>query len=305
MELHQIRYFLALEKTLNFTRAAEDCNVSQPALSRAISQLEAELGGELFRRERNLTHLTAFGNRLKGELQRCYEASQNARTMAREFHKQGHAPLAVALARTIEMEALSPLFGELSRAFPKIEVKITRNPPHEIGEKLKTGEAELAISGPLSQDWDRLEARKLFEQSFGLLISTQHRLSSRNTVELADLAEERLLSRPYCTLCDAIVRKLKELGAQNVTRHEVSTLDDLPGLVQSEFGVGIWPVSHKLNGQFMVSHISGIDMSRWIHVHTVFGRRLSPGALALIGLLRAKDWSVAIPNQSKVAELVH
>ena len=51
MELHQIRYFLALSKTLNFTRAAEEFNVSQPALSRAISQLEAELGGELFRRE--------------------------------------------------------------------------------------------------------------------------------------------------------------------------------------------------------------------------------------------------------------
>lgn len=61
MEFHQIRYFLALSKSLNFTRAAEECNVSQPALSRAISQLEAELGGELFRRERNLTHITDFG----------------------------------------------------------------------------------------------------------------------------------------------------------------------------------------------------------------------------------------------------
>ncbi len=61
MELHQIRYLLALSKSLNFTRAAEECNVSQPALSRAISQLEAELGGEMFRRERNLTHITDFG----------------------------------------------------------------------------------------------------------------------------------------------------------------------------------------------------------------------------------------------------
>ena len=108
MELHQIRYFLALEKTLNYTRAAEDCNVSQPALSRAIWQLEAELGGDLFRRERNLTHLTDFGQRLKPELQRCYESSQNAKVVAREFFKQGHAPLNIALARTIEMEALSP-----------------------------------------------------------------------------------------------------------------------------------------------------------------------------------------------------
>src|SRR6478752_6302835 len=57
MEMHQIRYFIAVAKTLNFTQAAKDCNVAQPSLSRAIKTLEDELGGALFRRERALTHL--------------------------------------------------------------------------------------------------------------------------------------------------------------------------------------------------------------------------------------------------------
>jgi LysR family transcriptional regulator, hydrogen peroxide-inducible genes activator len=61
---HQIRYFLAVADTLNFTRAAEQCHVSQPALTRAIQQLEEELGGLLLRRERKLTHLTDFGRLL-------------------------------------------------------------------------------------------------------------------------------------------------------------------------------------------------------------------------------------------------
>ena len=52
MEMHQVRYFLAVARTLNFTRAAEECNVAQPSLTRAIRQLEGELGGDLFRRER-------------------------------------------------------------------------------------------------------------------------------------------------------------------------------------------------------------------------------------------------------------
>ena len=51
MEMHQVRYFLAVARTLNFTRAADECNVTQPSLTRAIKQLEAELGGDLFRRE--------------------------------------------------------------------------------------------------------------------------------------------------------------------------------------------------------------------------------------------------------------
>ncbi len=58
MEMHQVRYFLAVCETLNFTRAAERCNLAQPSLSRAIKKLEDELGGLLFRRERNRTHLT-------------------------------------------------------------------------------------------------------------------------------------------------------------------------------------------------------------------------------------------------------
>ena len=58
MEMHQIRYFLAVAEELNFTRASEKCNVSQPSLSRAIKLLEEELGGPLFHRERIRTHLT-------------------------------------------------------------------------------------------------------------------------------------------------------------------------------------------------------------------------------------------------------
>jgi LysR family hydrogen peroxide-inducible transcriptional activator len=69
MDMHHIRYFLAVSETLNFTRAAEKCNVTQPALSRAVQQLEEEVGGLLFRRERNLTHLTDLGLLLKPRLQ--------------------------------------------------------------------------------------------------------------------------------------------------------------------------------------------------------------------------------------------
>ena len=61
MELFQVRYFLSLAKTLNFTRAAEACNVSQPALTRAIQKLEDEFGGPLIYRERSLTQLTELG----------------------------------------------------------------------------------------------------------------------------------------------------------------------------------------------------------------------------------------------------
>jgi DNA-binding transcriptional LysR family regulator len=75
MEMHQIRYFLAVARTLNFTRAAEECRVSQPALTRAIQQLEDEFCGKLLRREGKLSHLTELGDRMLPLVQQCYESA--------------------------------------------------------------------------------------------------------------------------------------------------------------------------------------------------------------------------------------
>ena len=83
MEMHQVRYFLAVAKNLNFTRGAEECNVSQPSLTRAIKQLEGEFGGDLFRRERPQAQLTELGERMLPLLKQCYDsARQRARARA-------------------------------------------------------------------------------------------------------------------------------------------------------------------------------------------------------------------------------
>jgi hypothetical protein len=80
MELHEIRYFVTLSKTLNFTKAAEMCNVSQPALTRAIQKMEDELGGLLFSRERSNTHLTKLGGLLEPHLGRCWSVPTRPET---------------------------------------------------------------------------------------------------------------------------------------------------------------------------------------------------------------------------------
>jgi LysR family transcriptional regulator, hydrogen peroxide-inducible genes activator len=78
MEMHQIRCFLAVCATLNFTRAAEQCNITQPALTRAMQKLEAELGGLLFLRERHLTHLTDLGRLMQPQLEQAWHGGTNA-----------------------------------------------------------------------------------------------------------------------------------------------------------------------------------------------------------------------------------
>ena len=109
MEMHQIRYFLAVARTLNFTQAADECHVAQPSLSRAIKKLEEELGGDLFRRERSLTHLTELGRVMLPMLTQSYQTALSAKSLARTFRKGDHVPAATgALLTTIDMRLLDP-----------------------------------------------------------------------------------------------------------------------------------------------------------------------------------------------------
>jgi LysR family transcriptional regulator, hydrogen peroxide-inducible genes activator len=95
MEIHQVRYFLAVCEQLNFTRAARQCHVTQPSLTRAIKLLEAEFGGPLFRRTRGHSHLTALGEIVRPHLEKVWEKSEAAVASAREFAPASH-PLEVS-----------------------------------------------------------------------------------------------------------------------------------------------------------------------------------------------------------------
>ena len=88
LQFHQVRYFLALARTLNFTRAAEQCNVTQPALTKAIHKLEQELGGALIHRERHLTQLTELGKMIVPTLEKMFAAAEAVQFQAQGYQKK-------------------------------------------------------------------------------------------------------------------------------------------------------------------------------------------------------------------------
>src|SRR5262245_27962536 len=106
MEMHQVRYFLAAASELNFTKAADKCNVSQPSLTRAIKQLEGEFGGDLFRRERPQAQLTELGERMHPLLKQCYESAMNARSVASSFKSGEVGALRLAVSHAVTLDLL-------------------------------------------------------------------------------------------------------------------------------------------------------------------------------------------------------
>src|SRR5258708_11185992 len=141
MERDQVRYSLAVTRTLNFTRAAEKCNVAQPSLTRAIKQLEAELGGDLFRRERPAAQLTELGQRMHPLLKQCFEAAAGARSLASSFKSGEIGALRIALTHSIDLALLIPYLDEIKRLFNRLEFRFLRGSARGVREFLKQGEA--------------------------------------------------------------------------------------------------------------------------------------------------------------------
>src|ERR1051326_1501959 len=128
MEMHQVRYFLAVSRTLNFTRAAEECNVAQPSLTRAIKQLEAELGGDLFRRERPAAQLTELGLRMQPLLKQCYDAAIGARQLASSFKSGEVGALRIALTHSVDLSLLIPHLDRKSTRLNSSHIPLSRMP---------------------------------------------------------------------------------------------------------------------------------------------------------------------------------
>jgi DNA-binding transcriptional LysR family regulator len=147
MEMQHVRYFLALSQTLNFTRAAEQSNVSQPALTRAIQQLEYELGGPLFHRERQRTHLSELGRIMLPYFETIQAQSDAARTHAKSLKKLDSATLKIGAMCTIGPKILSDLFIQFGMAHPNVDLEVEDKSAQELLEMLASGKLEMALFG--------------------------------------------------------------------------------------------------------------------------------------------------------------
>jgi DNA-binding transcriptional LysR family regulator len=291
MEMHQIRYFLAVAKTLNFTQAAEECHVAQPSLSRAIRNLEEELGGDLFRRERSLSHLTELGKLMLPLLTHAFDSAQAAKTLASSYKSGVSAPLRLALSHTINLALLVPALTELVKVFPGLELKFFRGNAAEIADHLKHGESELALAGPLGAAWERLDAWPLFEEGYELVVSRAHPLALRNTLTFSDVARLRLLPRPYCEQAAELAAVLKQQGIREKPGDLILSDQDLMALLRANLGASIMPESAVGDGDLRLLPIDGLALRRAVSLYAVAGRERTPAAAALMKLLRAADWS--------------
>ncbi len=290
MEMHQIRYFLAVCDTLNFTRGATACNVSQPALTRAVRALEDELGGGLFNRERNNTHLTELGNLMRPYLAEVYAQATAAKAQADKFGRLDGVRLKIGAMCTIGPALISDLLIAYSAAHPGVEIEIVADAGRVIDAALRRGDIEVALYGLPEELDDQFHVMPLYRESFVIVVNRHHRLANVAEARAGDLDGERYVSRANCEFYDYAGRILIAAGS-TLNRVFSSERDDwVQGMIAAGLGLGLFPELSVTAPELLARPLVDPEIRRTINLVTARGRPHSPAVGAFLQAARRHEW---------------
>lgn len=292
MEMHQIRYFIAVCETLNFTRAAERCNVAQPSLTRAIQKLEEELGGPLFHRERSRTHLTPLGKMTKPFLEQTYLAAAAAKAEAESFSKMGRATLQFGVMCTIGPSRLVGLMSRLREQWPNLEVRLSEARGSEIVESVLAGELEVGLAGLPSYP-DRIRVEPLYRERYVVAFPAGHRFETMPSVPLREMDGEKYLRRVNCEFPEHFAAMAGEWTCNLNIQYESEREDWIQAMVMAGMGCSLIPEDLPLFPGLRTRIVVEPEIHREIALATAPGRRFSPAVDIFVRLVRSHDWSSA------------
>jgi LysR family hydrogen peroxide-inducible transcriptional activator len=192
MELHQIRYFLAVAETGRFSRAAARCGVAQPSLSQQIQKLERELGRPLFDRLSGGAVLTEAGHRLLTHARAMLAAADAARHEVRDARGEVAGRLSVGVIPTVAPYLLPPVIKRFLRDHRQVELDLHEHITDRLIEQLASGAIDLAIAS-LPLDHPLFHVEPLFSEPLLLVLPAGHRFADQQAIGWDDLTDERFL----------------------------------------------------------------------------------------------------------------
>ena len=215
MELDLLRYFLRVAERGNFTRAAEDLALSQPALSRSIQKLEEELGQPVFERKTRSVSLTEAGVLLQSRAQQVLTILDDTKAEITDDGQSGR--VRVGAIPTIAPYFLPDVLRQFATEFPKATLIVQEDTTEELLKSCTQGEIDLAILAlPVPAKY--LESEELFEEELLLVLPVDHPLVSKPKIRLTDVEPFPfvLLGEAHC-LSDNIVSFCRQRSFQPVS----------------------------------------------------------------------------------------
>lgn len=289
METHEIRYFLALARHLNFTRSAEACGVSQPALTRAIQKLETELGGSLFLRRPGQIELTQLGREVLPQLEAIDRTIVDVHRTAESVVRSRTHALRVGVMCTIGPIPLMELIAGLRRSLPDLELSITDAKSREIVALVAADKIDVAIAA-----WprypDTVRAEPLFVERYAVAMRADDNLAQSPVVGFESLSGRSYIDRLGCEFDDYYAALHGEWTIDLNTVFASEREDWIQGLLLAGLGYSIVPEFMHLPSDLTKRPLASPEVSREVAILTFRGKQLSPAAATFVRLAASHRW---------------
>jgi LysR family hydrogen peroxide-inducible transcriptional activator len=241
MEMHQLRYVVAVARARNFSRAAEQCHVSQPSLSQQIQKLEEELGERLFDRMKREAKLTAHGEAFLPRALRILEEVDLARREASDARSLLRGRVIVGVLPTIAPYLLPAVLGDFAKRFPSVEIVVQEETTAQLLKLMNACEIDFAVASRPIQD-RRIEVKDLFTEELRLALPPRHSLTRKRTVRLADLEKEPfiVMKEGHC-LGDQVLNFCERRDLKPTISFRTAQLETIQALVHAGVGISLVP----------------------------------------------------------------
>ena len=293
MEMQQVKYFMALAETLNFTRAAENANITQPALTRAIKKLEDELGGPLFHRERENSHLSELGQIMRPYFEKIQNSTDEAKTAAAAFGNLERVRLKIGIMCTIGPATISTFLLRFCEAHPEVEIDVVDMKASKLSRLLEQGELEVALFATPDELVDQFHGLPLFDERFLLVVPHTHRLAKMETVPCKELDNEPYVNRANCEYNDIVDEQFLNRGIKMRKVFSSERDDWVLGMIKAGMGFGFFPEYSITDPNIELRPLVDPEYVRTTQLVTVRGRPHSPAVGAFVREARRENWANA------------
>jgi len=241
MEIHQLRYFVAVAEEGSFSQAADREHVSQPSLSQQIQKLEDELNQKLFDRLPRAVVLTEAGRRLLDYARQILTGIADAGRSVGELEHEVAGRLSVGAVPSIALYVLPRLIRRFQQRYPKVTFELFEDTTDKLAQRLEDGTLEIVLASA-GDEPPALEHHSLGEEPLLLLVPEKHRLARKKTIKWSDLSGEKFL---LLHEVHSLSKKVREFLAANRLNPEVvlqgAQLVTIASMVAAGLGVTVIP----------------------------------------------------------------
>ena len=196
MNLHQFRFVReAVRQNFNLTEAAKALFTSQPGVSKAILELEDELGVDIFRRHgKRIRNLTEPGKRILASIERILVEVETLKRVGKDFAAQDQGNFVIATTHTQARYALPKVLSEFTKRFPKVRVSIQQGSPSQMADMLVHDRADIAIATEGIAGVDGILALPGYQWQHVIAVLPEHPLLTKKNISLEDLVEYPIIT---------------------------------------------------------------------------------------------------------------